>query len=59
MSPADTQGSDEELHHDTQVSLACLAQSYTPPGDIDITVKVIRQVGPTSLNFSIMSYQHF
>lgn len=44
MSPVDTQGSDEELHHDTQRSLSCLAQSYAPPDQLLVVVDTVNEV---------------
>ncbi|XP_039254923.2 proteasome activator complex subunit 4-like isoform X1 [Styela clava] len=48
MSPVDTQGSDEELHHDTRVSLSCLAQSYIPPDQLKLVVETIGQISESS-----------
>ena len=44
MSPVDTQGPDEELHHDTQASLSCLAQNYTPPDQLRLVMETVKQV---------------
>lgn len=48
MSPVDTQSIDEELHQDTQRSLSCLAQSYTPPQQLLVVIYTVKEISGLS-----------